>query len=308
MPDVNPNAANASITPAPVLIPDSPEYNAAMIAKAQGNVSITTPEGTQPIVAPVKETAATIPTRPDNIPEKFWNAEKGIVDVDAMAKSYTEIEKKISAPKTEVKPTPAATVTPEQQAAAEADAAAKAAASPVVADLVTKAGAEYVEKGAFSEETLVALEKSGISRATVQNYTEGLQARAELVTMKVYSEAGSKEQYGAMASWAAANLAAEQVASLNATLLGGDIGATLGAVKTLKALYTAANGSDATGRIEGDRPGTAASGEHFKSAAEQTAAMQDPRYKIDPAYRDAVAQKIANAYRLKMNLGVYGVG
>lgn len=34
------------------------------------------------------------PTRPDHIPEKFWDAEKGEVRAEALAKSYTELERK----------------------------------------------------------------------------------------------------------------------------------------------------------------------------------------------------------------------
>ena len=46
--------------------------------------------------APCKPAAApTKPTRPEWCPEKFWNADKGEVNSEAMAKSYTEVEKKI---------------------------------------------------------------------------------------------------------------------------------------------------------------------------------------------------------------------
>jgi len=44
------------------------------------------------------------PQRPDNIPEKFWDAEKGEVRLDELAKSYAELEKAKSeapAPKVE---------------------------------------------------------------------------------------------------------------------------------------------------------------------------------------------------------------
>ncbi len=36
--------------------------------------------------------------KPDTIPEKFWDADKGEVRVDALVKSYLELEKKMSAP------------------------------------------------------------------------------------------------------------------------------------------------------------------------------------------------------------------
>lgn len=39
------------------------------------------------------------PTRPDFIPEKFWNTEKGEPNIEGMAKSYAEMERRFSASK-----------------------------------------------------------------------------------------------------------------------------------------------------------------------------------------------------------------
>lgn len=36
------------------------------------------------------------PSRPDHIPEKFWDAEKGVVRSDALVQSYTELERRMS--------------------------------------------------------------------------------------------------------------------------------------------------------------------------------------------------------------------
>ena len=47
--------------------------------------------------------AAPIPTRPDIIPEKFWNAETGEVKIDDMAKSYNHLEKFSTGKKDEMK-------------------------------------------------------------------------------------------------------------------------------------------------------------------------------------------------------------
>jgi hypothetical protein len=42
---------------------------------------------------------------------------------------------------------------------------------------------------------------------------------------------------------------------------------------------------------------------HFNSSAEMIAAMQDPRYRTDPAYRDEVAQKVLASGVLGVRLG-----
>ena len=36
------------------------------------------------------------PQKPDNVPDKFWDAEAGTIRVDALLKSYAELEKKLS--------------------------------------------------------------------------------------------------------------------------------------------------------------------------------------------------------------------
>ena len=35
--------------------------------------------------------------RPDEVPEKFWDAERGAIRVEALLKSYRELERKLSA-------------------------------------------------------------------------------------------------------------------------------------------------------------------------------------------------------------------
>jgi hypothetical protein len=44
----------------------------------------------------VTEPANTPPLRPDHVPEKFWDADTGAVRVDALSKSYGELERKLS--------------------------------------------------------------------------------------------------------------------------------------------------------------------------------------------------------------------
>ena len=43
-----------------------------------------------------EETAVEVASRPDYLPEKFWNAEEGSPNLEGMAKSYSELEKKFS--------------------------------------------------------------------------------------------------------------------------------------------------------------------------------------------------------------------
>src|ERR1700720_209995 len=71
--------------------PGTEEYNAMMAARYREMSGRSDP-----------------PARPEHVPEKFWNADKGEVNVDALLKSYGELEKTRQPPTTETKPDPSA--------------------------------------------------------------------------------------------------------------------------------------------------------------------------------------------------------
>src|SRR5262245_10290112 len=99
-------------TPTPPA-PGTPEYDAAMIALAEGKVSTVDhdapPAGPVASTAEIKPNAEQKPQRPECCPEKFWNAETGVVNQEGLAKSYAELERaRATPPKQEAKPTPPA--------------------------------------------------------------------------------------------------------------------------------------------------------------------------------------------------------
>jgi len=331
------------------VVPGSPEHEAAMIALAEkSNVRIRVSDATSGQsqfldMAPAKvETTAAItpeqkPVRPDNVPEKFWNAEKGVVNTEALLKSYGEAEtalSKAAATKAAAPVVPektaeqktaeaalAAATTDEAKAtaktaldaantaaatAAAAAAAAKAAEVPVTPVLVTAMNAaanDFAKDGAVSEESFVALEKAGITRDYAQQYVDGLKASAQLVELQVYNEAGGKDEFTKMSQWASTNVSADQLEAYNKAVLSGKLEATLGAIKTLKQLYTAAHGSAPRQRVEPDNGG-APKGDMFRSQLEVTTAMNDPRYvKGDKAFHAEVDRKLDASIKAGINLG-----
>jgi hypothetical protein len=108
-----------------------------------------------------------------------------------------------------------------------------------------------------------------------------------------------------MAAWAKANLPAEQIAAYNAAVGSGDLDATIGAVKNLKAIYTAANGSDPTGRVErmggsGNEP----LAEMYNSKQEVFKDMATEAYrKGDKAFHAKVDRKLAASMKAGIELG-----
>lgn len=156
------STAAAQVAAKPAIVPGSPEYNAAMVAKARGsramengvertfgpveNPVVETPLATATetaaavAVATPATTAAAAPAvvkAPDGTPAKFVNAD-GSLNAVAMAKSYTELERLTSqrqappaktaeqlATEATAEAARVAALTPEQKAAEVAAAAAK---------------------------------------------------------------------------------------------------------------------------------------------------------------------------------------
>ncbi|MBZ5882535.1 hypothetical protein LAX69_24565, partial [Escherichia coli] len=95
-----------------------------------------------------------------------------------------------------------------------------------------------------------------------------------------------------ISAWAASNLTNAELQAYNAQVEGGNLTAAKMAVQGLKARFEAENGNEPSllnGVTGGD------STEVFRSTAELTAAMRDPRYKKDPAYRADVERKLSKS-------------
>lgn len=220
--------------------------------------------------------------RPDWLPEKFKSAED-------MAKAYSELEKKMSSGQQE-------TETKETIEEPNLDSQAEATE---VAEVLDKAGLnfenfqnEYDQTGGLSEAAYADLEKAGFSKQLVDSWIAGQEALANDMTESVFQTVGGEAQYNDMMEWAAQNLPPSEIEAYNSAMDGGDINLTRLAVNGLAARYRAEVGSEPK-LVQGETAGT--SGGSFQSAAELTAAMRDPRYQKDPAYRKTVADKLARS-------------
>lgn len=101
--------------------------------------------------------------------------------------------------------------------------------------------------------------------------------------------AGGKESYGNMMSWAKENLSAKEIEMYDNVMDRGDPNAAYFAVQALNSKYVDGVGKDAQ-LITGKAPRTA--GDKFNSQAELIKAMEDDRYSDDPAYRQAILEKL----------------
>ena len=100
---------------------------------------------------------------------------------------------------------------------------------------------------------------------------------------------GGQEMYQEMVSWAADNMSEQEIQMYDYVMDLNNPWAAFFAVKSLQNTYENANGRD--GQLLTGRGATEVA-DVFRSQAEVVAAMGDPRYESDPAYRNDVFQKL----------------
>ena len=115
---------------------------------------------------------------------------------------------------------------------------------------------------------------------------------SEAQAQELMKMVGGQKAYQSMLSWAGDNFSKEQVEMYDSVMESGNPNAIFFAVQALQAQYNNAVGSDGqllTGR------GTQDTDDSFKSQAELVAAMGDPRYDRDPAYRAELMRRLENS-------------
>jgi hypothetical protein len=103
---------------------------------------------------------------------------------------------------------------------------------------------------------------------------------------------GGDKAYKSMLNWAADNFSKDEIAMYDKVMASGNPDSIYYAVQALQARYNDGVGSDGqtlTGR------GAADTDDSFKSQAELVAAMSDPRYDRDPAYRQDLMRRLENS-------------
>ena len=103
---------------------------------------------------------------------------------------------------------------------------------------------------------------------------------------------GGDKAYKSMIEWASQNFTKDEVSMYDKVMESGNPDAIFFAVQALQARYNDNVGSDGqllTGR------GAENTDDSFKSQAELVAAMSDPRYDRDPAYRQDLMRRLENS-------------
>ena len=155
-------------------------------------------------------------------------------------------------------------------------------------ELQSKLGAQDTEEPGEEAETTEEQPESEPEPESEESDDESPQLTQEDVDY-LQDMAGGKDGYQSMLKWAADSLEQKEIDMYDAVMEVGDPNSVYFAVQALVARYNDATGSDGkllTGKgSDAQTPG-------FRSQQELVAAMSDPRYESDPAYRSDVIQKL----------------
>jgi len=232
--------------------------------------------------------------------------------VEDLEKAYKELQTKLSQPKTAE---PVDTTEEAEEAAPEEEEEDKedkpaANAREIYGDLIGSRMEEanidfqsmtdrWTSTGKLDDGDYDALQGAGFTRDMVDAYLTGLNYKAvqdSALTVQeinaIKQEYGGEAEYAAMLQWAGSNLSKEEQDAFNQVVNTQSLNVARLAIAGLHAKYTAAEGREP--KLIGGKT-SKASTDRFESTAQLTAAMADPKYKTDPAYRRKVEEKLARS-------------
>ena len=209
---------------------------------------------------------------------KYRNAEE-------LEQAYIELQKKLGSSEEESEEDPSTLDEQEEEWSTGAQ---------VIAD----ASKEYFDnEGKLSDETMqkfTEMSSTDLVNAYMEiqkNSPAPQEAAADLTDAEmnsVYNSAGGEKEYQRLVGWAAENLAENKLDAFNSIVNQGDATAIQIAVAGLRSEYESQEGYE--GRmLQGKGARTT---DAFRSQAEVVAAMGDPRYERDEAYRQDVYDKL----------------
>ena len=213
--------------------------------------------------APAVEETVQEAESPDWLPEKFSSPED-------LAKAYEELQAKMSSgesPETEE---------PAEESGDNRD--------------FSKFTEEFAESGDLSEKSVSEIQSWGIPKEMIDGYIEGQKAVQQATFNSIYAETGGEDGYKEMLEWASTELAEGDQEAFNKIVMEGSKNDMMFAVRSLANRWKAGGGQTKP-LVQGSTSSSGASG-GFRSLAELTNAMKDPKYQKDPAYRQDIENRL----------------
>ena len=208
--------------------------------------------------------------RPEWLPEKFSSPED-------LAKSYAELEKKMSAPKDDTAEEPPTGEVEPEQSTGEPQ--------------FDKFAEEFASSGELSDDSFDELSKMGYPKEMVETYIKGMQAAQTADADQVMDVAGGAKGYEELTDWARNNMPENELLLYNQMVATGTDNAKM-AVEWLMSKRESA-GDVEPSLLSGKAQAPAK--DEFRSTAEVVAAMKDTRYGKDPAYTRDVEEKLGRS-------------
>lgn len=225
----------------------------------------------------------------DGVPEKFLK--DGKPDVQAILKSYKELESKLGKPQ-------ASPQAPEGQPQAEPQAdpgdkpaVPEAAPEAAKADAFAKYTEEFATKGSLTPESYAELESKGIPKAMVDAYIDGIKATTQKQASEIYGLVGGEDSYQKMIAYAQKALKPDEAKAYDDAVLSGDPAKIKMAVESLKSRWVAAEGKQPNLSFGQGSP----TAEVYESKEQWLADLRNPKYEKDPAFRDKVMKKLGRS-------------
>jgi len=209
---------------------------------------------------------------------KYKNAEE-------LEKGYLELQQKLNTKQEE----PA-----QEEEVEEEESTAEEAEANILDQLWEEAGTEE----GYTQESLEKLRKMSVDELAQMHLEYRDSVTKEQPQDKDFSEAdikelkgvvGGEENYANMIQWAQGSLNEQEIQMFDAVMQRGDPLSAFFAVRSLAYAYNDAVGYDGK-MVQGKAPKQ--NTDQFRSQAEVVAAMGDPRYENDPAYRRDIMEKL----------------
>ena len=210
-----------------------------------------------------------------------------------LLKAYEELQSKLgkSEPEEEEEPSEE-----QPEAAEEAPEEETPEVITEAVDYMTQLGKEFNESGSVSDEAiekLSAMDSKDLVQAYLKyNANTTAAALQQSQVNDIMASVGGADQYTEMITWASQNLPAEEVNDFNAVTATNNPVAIKFAVQALSSKWKGAEGYEAP-LVTGKK--AASKSKVFRSQAELSRAIADPRYSTDPAYRADVEEKLARS-------------
>ena len=206
-------------------------------------------------------------------------------DAEALEQAYIELQKKLGDTNEEA---------PELQQQEETT-EEEVEVSPA-AELITNASQMYAETGELTPEVMeqfTSMSSSDLVNAYME--MQGQIPTADLTDQQVnniYGVVGGQENYQRVIEWSKDNLDQTDIEAFDSLVDSGNdrmIALAVSGLNSLMEKNVGFEGEMATGRAPRQQADV------FRSQAEVVAAMQDPRYDRDPAYRNDVFEKLGRS-------------